>query len=84
MVRGEAGLGKSALLDYAAAGGLRTLRCTGVQAESEFAFASAHQLLQPLLPLVDGLPAPQAHALGVALGTAPGGRPTPSWSRWAC
>ena len=54
---------------------MRLLRGTGVHAESEFAYASAHQLLRPLLPLIDSLPAPQAHAVNVALGMASGGPP---------
>ena len=75
VVRGEAGVGKTALLEYAASQGVRLLRGTGVQAESEFAYASAHQLLRPLLPLIDSLPSPQADAVHVALGMAPGGPP---------
>ena len=75
VVRGEAGVGKTALLEYAAGRDLRLLRAGGVEAESEFAYAAAHQLLQPLLPLVDELPAPQAEAVRVALGMARGGPP---------
>ncbi len=75
VVRGEGGIGKTALLDYAASQPMRLLRGTGVQAESEFAYASAHQLLRPLLPLTGSLPPPQAHAVQVALGMAPGGPP---------
>jgi DNA-binding CsgD family transcriptional regulator len=75
VIRGEAGVGKTALLDYAAGRDFRLLRGGGVQAESEFPYAAAHQLLQPLLPLVDELPAPQADAVRVALGMAPGGPP---------
>ncbi len=75
VVRGEAGVGKTALLDYAAGRDVRLLRAGGVEAESEFAYAAAHQLLQPLLPLVDELPDPQADAVRVAFGMAPGGPP---------
>lgn len=75
VLRGEAGVGKTALLEYAAGQDLRLLRGGGIQAESEFAYAAAHQLLQPLLPLVEVLPAPQADAVRVALGMAPGGPP---------
>jgi DNA-binding CsgD family transcriptional regulator len=76
VLRGEAGVGKSVLLDRAAAvPGFRVLSATGVEAESEFPYATAHQLLLPLLPLVDRLPAAQAAAVGVALGTGPGDPP---------
>lgn len=76
VVRGEAGIGKTALLDYAATRpGFRVFRGAGVQAESELAYAAAHQVLRPLLPLVGGLPAPQAHAVEVALGMADDGPP---------
>ncbi|MGZ4324163.1 MAG: AAA family ATPase [Solirubrobacteraceae bacterium] len=51
VIRGEARIGKSALLDYAAgqAGGMRVLRAAGVEAESELPFAALHQLLRPLI-----------------------------------
>lgn len=75
VLRGEAGVGKSALLEYAERRGVRHLRGTGVQAESEFPYAAAHQLLRPLLGLTASLPVPQAQALDVALGMAPGGPP---------
>lgn len=76
VVRGEAGVGKTALLDYAAdRPDVRVLRGTGVQAESEFAYASAHQLLRPLLPFIDVLPTPQADAVRIALGMSSGGPP---------
>jgi DNA-binding CsgD family transcriptional regulator len=64
-LRGEAGIGKSALLDYAAehAAGMTVLRGAGVEAESGLGFAALHQVLRPLLERVDNLPAPQAAAL---------------------
>jgi DNA-binding CsgD family transcriptional regulator len=73
--RGEAGIGKSALLDYAAAAAaaaadLRVLRCAGVQSEAELAFAALHQVLRPALRYLDDLPGPQAAALRGVFGLA--------------
>ena len=69
VVRGEAGIGKTTLLDYAAerAGGMRMLRACGVQAEIGLAFAALDQLLRPVLGLLDALPARQAGAVRAAL-----------------
>ena len=74
VVRGEPGVGKSALLDYAAqhATGCRVLRAAGVQAEMELAFAGLHQLSAPLLDRLERLPGPQREALSVALAITPG------------
>src|SRR5690242_6645344 len=71
-VTGEPGVGKTALLDAALAevGELRVLRATGLEAERRVPFAGLLQLLRPALPLLDGLPAPQAAALAAALGLA--------------
>lgn len=68
VIRGEAGLGKSALLEHAAgrADGFTVLRGTGVEAESELAFAALHQILWPVLDRLHRLPAPQAEALRAA------------------
>lgn len=79
VLRGEAGIGKSALLDHAAqrADGMLVLRATGVEAESTLAYAALHQLVHPVLDHVDALPAPQADALRTALGLAAGARPQP-------
>jgi DNA-binding CsgD family transcriptional regulator len=70
VVRGEPGIGKSALLGYAAdrADGMRVLRCRGIEAEHELPFAGIHQLLRSHMELIDRLPAPQAAALRSALG----------------
>src|SRR4029079_3751135 len=70
LVRGEPGVGKSALLAHAEeqATDMRVLRSVGIEAESELAFAGLHQLLYPVLDRVDRLPAPQVAALGGALG----------------
>ena len=70
---GEPGAGKSALLAAAArrAAGFRVLRASGVESECELAFAALHQLLLPVADRLDRLPAPQARALGAALGILP-------------
>jgi DNA-binding CsgD family transcriptional regulator len=73
VIRGEVGVGKSALLAYAAdrcAGTMRVLRGFGVESESELAFAALHQLARPVLDHVDRLPSPQAAALRGAFGLA--------------
>lgn len=73
MLRGEAGVGKSALLDLAESrgGAMRVLRATGAEPESDLAFAALHQLLQPVVGLLDALPEPQRDAVRGALGLAP-------------
>ena len=86
VVRGEAGVGKSALLEYAAgaAPDMRVIRAVGVESEMELAFAGVHQLCAPLLDRLERVPAPQRDALGVAFGLRCGGRRTGSWSGWRC
>jgi DNA-binding CsgD family transcriptional regulator len=66
--RGDAGVGKSALLEHAAdeADGFIVLHCTGVESESELAYAALHQILRPVLDRIERLPAPQAAALEAA------------------
>jgi DNA-binding CsgD family transcriptional regulator/tetratricopeptide (TPR) repeat protein len=76
VLRGEAGIGKSALLRYAAeqADGTRVLRGTGVESESEYPFASLHHLLRPVQHHLDAVPERQRGALRAAFGLAdPGG-----------
>ncbi|MFF0312879.1 AAA family ATPase [Streptosporangium sp. NPDC004379] len=75
VLRGEAGVGKTALLDAAAArgGAMRVLRTTGVESESDLAFAALHQLLWPVAGSLDALPEPQRDAVRAALGLAAGG-----------
>jgi len=77
VVRGEAGVGKSALLEYVAgaAADMRVARAMGVESEVELAFASLHLLCAPLLDRLDGLPGPQRDALGVAFGLRAGEAP---------
>ena len=73
VLRGEAGIGKTALLSYAAErGGRRTvLRIAGVEAESDLGFAGLDGLLRPITGKLDELPEAQADALSAALGLAP-------------
>src|SRR5262245_55107920 len=74
VVRGVAGVGKTALLDRAAAGadGFTVLRADGIEAEAELAFAGLHQLLRPLAGLHERLAPAQRGALEVAFGLVPG------------
>ena len=68
VMRGEPGIGKTALLEYAieAAGGLRVARVAGVESEMELAFAALQQLCAPMLGQLAALPDPQRDALGAA------------------
>jgi DNA-binding CsgD family transcriptional regulator len=79
VVRGEPGVGKTALLRYAVdrAGGMTLLSATGVEADSELAFAGLSDLFRPVLDRLDELPTPQAEALAgaLALGPRPPGDP---------
>src|SRR5215212_7976083 len=77
VVRGEPGVGKTALLDYLAehASGCRVARVAGVQSEMELAFAGLHQLLAPMLGRLQRLPGPQQAALRAAFGLGPGSAP---------
>src|SRR6476619_8424200 len=74
VLRGQAGIGKTAPLDYAArqASGFRVAEIAGVEAEMELPFASIHQLCAPMLAQLDTLPQPQRHALSVAFGLESG------------
>src|SRR6188472_2445707 len=77
VVRGEAGVGKTALFDYAigSASDMLVVRATGVESEMELAFAALHQLCAPLLDRFEGLPAPQRHALEIVFGLSAGPAP---------
>ena len=77
VMRGEAGVGKTALLDYVAtsAGDLRVLRAAGVESEMELAFAALHQMVGPVLDRSGRLPGPQRAALGTAFGFQAGPPP---------
>ncbi|MEP7054852.1 MAG: ATP-binding protein, partial [Actinomycetota bacterium] len=74
VVRGDAGVGKSALLDdlVAMSPGVLVLRTQGLESESPLPFAALHRLLRPLTDLVDQLPVPQARALRLAFGEEDG------------
>ena len=74
VVRGEPGVGKTALLDYLAgrASGCLVVRAAGVQSEMELAFAGLHQLCAPMLDHAQALPVPQREALRTALGLSAG------------
>src|SRR5690349_15254917 len=72
VLRGEAGIGKTALLEAAEqkADGARVLRVTGVESEAELPFAALHALLRPALDQIGALPGRQAAALRGAFGLA--------------
>src|SRR4051794_23168082 len=76
-MRGEPGVGKSALLEYLVerASGCRVARAAGVQSEMELPFAGLHQLCAPSLDRLEILPAPQRDALSVAFGLSTGPPP---------
>ena len=77
VVRGEAGVGKSALLDYVAerASGCRIARAAGVESEMELAFAGLHQLCAPMLDGLGRLPGRSAMRCDVAFGMQDGAAP---------
>jgi hypothetical protein len=77
VLRGEAGVGKTALLEYLAtrASGCRIARAVGVESEMELAFAGLQQLCGPLLERLDRLPGPQRDALATAFGLRDGDAP---------
>ena len=74
VLRGDAGIGKTVLLEWAAgqARGMQLARVAGVQAEMGMGFAGLHQLLVPFLGGLDGLPGPQRQALESAFGLVAG------------
>ncbi len=79
VVRGEAGIGKTALLEHArdtaVSSGFRVEHAAGVESETQFAFAGLHQLCAPLLDRASELPDPQQTAIGVAFGLRAGAVP---------
>jgi DNA-binding CsgD family transcriptional regulator len=74
VLRGEAGVGKTALLEFlvANASGCRIARAAGVESEMELAFAGVHQLCAPMLSELEHLPGPQRDALSTAFGLSAG------------
>ena len=79
MVRGEAGVGKTSLLDFLteSASDLRVLRAVGIEAEMELPFAALHHLCAPMLDAHERLPAPQRDALETVFGLCSGPPPDP-------
>src|SRR3954467_2582881 len=77
VIRGEAGIGKTALARYAArqAAGFRVAEIAGVEAETELPFAGLHRLCAPMLAKLDALPDPQQDALRVSFGLSSGDAP---------
>jgi DNA-binding CsgD family transcriptional regulator/tetratricopeptide (TPR) repeat protein len=77
VIRGEPGIGKTALLQHCAgqASGCRVERIAGVESELELPYAALHQLCAPMLGNASTLPEPQEHALQVAFGLASGNAP---------
>jgi len=77
VVRGEPGMGKTALLDHLAeqASGCRVVRAAGVQSEMELAFAGLHQLCAPMLDHLEAIPVPQRDAVRIAFGIGAGPAP---------
>jgi DNA-binding CsgD family transcriptional regulator len=77
VVRGEAGVGKTALLEHLVevASDLRVIRATGVESEMELAYAGLHQLCAPLLDRLGRLPEPQREALQIVFGLSSGSAP---------
>src|ERR1041385_6601935 len=74
VLRGEAGIGKTALLAYliALAPDVTVLRAVGVESEMELAYAGLHQLCGPLLEQLERLPPPQRQALEIVFGLSGG------------
>jgi DNA-binding CsgD family transcriptional regulator len=77
VLRGESGIGKTALLQDVIAGadGCRVIRAAGVESEMELAFAALHQMCAPLFDGLDRLPSPQRDALATAFGLSTGPPP---------
>ena len=84
VMQGEAGIGKTALLEYAieSASDLRTLRAVGVESEAELAFAALHQLCAPLVDRLDLLPKPQRDAPKTIFGLTAGRAPDQLFVAW--
>jgi len=77
VVRGEPGIGKTALLEDAIerASDLKVVRAVGVESEMELAFAALHQLSAPMLDRLELLPSPQRNALAITFGLSEGAVP---------
>src|SRR5436305_3734941 len=77
VLRGEAGIGKTALLEYLieSASDLAPVRASGVESEMELPYASLHQLCAPMLDRLERLPGPQRQALDIVFGLSSGAAP---------
>ena len=77
VLRGEAGVGKTALLGYLSGqlAGWHVARAAGVESEMELPYAGLHQLCGPMLDHLDRLPAPQRDALATVFGRSGGAAP---------
>jgi DNA-binding CsgD family transcriptional regulator len=77
VLRGEAGIGKSALLDYlsSASVGWRVASAAGVESEMELSYSGLHQICASMLELIEQLPIPQRDALATVFGLSPGPAP---------
>src|SRR4051794_30657333 len=77
VLRGDPGVGKTALLEYAitSASDMQVLKADGVEAEMELAFAAVHQLCNSVLDRLERLPGPQREALATTFGLSTGGVP---------
>ena len=77
MLRGEAGVGKTALLEHAitSASAMSVVRVAGIESEMELAFAGLHQLCAPMLDRLERVPGPQRDALQTAFGLSGGAVP---------
>ena len=77
VLSGEAGIGKTALLEYLieSASDLTVVRAAGVESEMELAYSGLHQLCGPILDRLDKLPAPQRLALEIVFGLSEGRAP---------
>ena len=86
VLRGEAGIGKTALLEYliGSATDLTLVRAVGVESEMELAFASVHQLCGPMLDRIPRLPAPQRQALETVFGLSDEAPVDRFLSDWRC
>jgi AAA ATPase domain len=86
VLRGEAGIGKTALLEYliASASDLMVMRAGGVESEMELAYSGLHQLCATILDRREQLPAPQRLALEIVFGVSEVPPRTGFSSRWRC
>ncbi|MGA2015088.1 MAG: hypothetical protein ABSH51_31795, partial [Solirubrobacteraceae bacterium] len=84
VLRGEAGIGKTVLLEYviASASDMTVLRAIGVESDMELAYAGLHQLCAPLLDRLGRLPGPQQQALEIVFGLSTGYPRIGSSSGW--